>query len=60
MSKITYRCPECGSENVGADAFVFWNEDAQCWNSTQTPYDSMTCLDCGHEADYGFQVELEE
>jgi predicted nucleic-acid-binding Zn-ribbon protein len=61
VTKITYRCPECGSKDVIAEGALRWNEVGQCWDFTGDPYDTMTCLECDHDSDYApdFEVEME-
>lgn len=51
---IEYRCPKCGSTNVGCDAFAVWNAKTQQFELGST-YDFMTCLDCECERDSGFE-----
>ena len=61
MKKITYRCPECGSEDVCAEGALRWNVTGQYWEFGGTPYDEMACQDCWHESYVqDFEVELEE
>jgi hypothetical protein len=47
-TKITYRCPSCGSEDVTADAAARWCDEAQKWEASDT-HDSLTCQTCGAE-----------
>lgn len=59
MSKITYRCPECGSKDVESDASAKWNDETQAWEFCGV-YDIVTCESCGYASSYRFEVELEE
>jgi hypothetical protein len=47
MSKVTYVCGCCGSDNVSKDAFVDWNITNQEWDLVRAVYDEATCHDCG-------------
>ena len=61
MKKITYRCPECGSEDIVADAAVRWDKGKQIWKFVDLYSHNMTCPECGTESSYGMaQMELEE
>lgn len=42
---VKYICPECGSENVLADAWAAWNADKQEWELDNV-FDACICSDC--------------
>lgn len=42
-------CPQCGGENVIADARVMWDKENQCWKISSVPYDEDFCEDCDGE-----------
>lgn len=48
MSRLKMVCGHCGSENVGRDAYVSWNEKTQEWELGGI-YDSGFCNDCGRD-----------
>jgi hypothetical protein len=43
-------CPQCGSDDMVADACASWNSDTQEWELIST-YDSTTCQSCDNETD---------
>jgi len=49
-TKVTMKCPSCGSANVAKDALAHWDETTQSWEICGT-YDNETCLDCEAEGD---------
>lgn len=50
-------CPECGSTNMGADAFAHWDREQGEW-VLGTTYDNCTCLDCENDTDYPEWLDL--
>lgn len=46
MTRISYRCPKCGSDNVGHDGVAKWNDDTQAFDIAQA-HDQRWCNDCG-------------
>lgn len=60
-TRIDYRCPDCGSRDVAADAAARWNFDRQEWELACT-HDCITCQDCGHESatGRGFEVDVKK
>lgn len=41
-------CPECGSDDIVADAYAAWNPETREWELRGT-YDSYICDTCGYE-----------
>lgn len=54
MSNEYPTCPECGTDNVVADATVEWDKQAQRWISHSGGYyeKSGFCRDCEEEIRY--------
>lgn len=46
--RIVFRCRECGSESVEADARVRWDKDTQAW-AIPAVYESTYCPECDAE-----------
>lgn len=45
-NRITYRCPHCGGQDCGWDAYAVWDDAAQMM-ALGGAYDGMWCSDCG-------------
>lgn len=50
LTKVTMKCPSCGSANVAKDALAKWDAKTQSWEICGT-FDNETCLDCEAEGD---------
>ena len=59
MTKITHRCPSCGSDDVCAEASAKWDNDKQEWIMSDV-HDMITCQECGYDANVEgyFEVPL--
>lgn len=57
-TKVKIVCPNCGSDEVGADAFAKWSVADQDW-VLDTVYDSKTCFACDYEGDAFDEVEID-
>lgn len=51
-------CPECGSNNVVADAFAEWNPKTQAFDSLYAVYDDQMCDTCGEHIQGVFEEDL--
>lgn len=52
---VFYPCPNCGSENVTADANAEWCSETQTWQLAAV-FDSMYCHDCEYDSNTGFKA----
>jgi hypothetical protein len=48
VSRVTQHCPNCGSDDICADAAARWDVDAQDWVLTHV-MDEVTCQACDYE-----------
>ena len=49
MSKITYVCETCGSDDVMCDAYAEWRTDLQAWQVRDTFSKGAYCNKCDGE-----------
>lgn len=45
---VSIHCGNCGGNNIKADAYAEWNEEAQKWELANV-FDDRFCDDCGHQ-----------
>ena len=59
--RVKYVCSRCGSDEVLWDAYVFWNEDEQDYEISNT-FDNAVCEsdECGGKECSVHEVELAE
>jgi hypothetical protein len=48
--KIKYVCKHCGSDNVGRDAFLEWNQETQKWEISDF-MDREICFTCSDDTE---------
>jgi len=53
---LTYRCNECGSDNVEYSAYVQWDLGSQRWEIYEQVDDSGYCFKCGSYTDINEEV----
>lgn len=46
LPRVTYRCEECGSDNLVWDAWVSWDDEAQKMEFAES-YQDCLCNECG-------------
>lgn len=56
VSDVLFRCPACGSLNIGAVANVYWDESRGYWRLEQ----GFECGECDVEFDLEQAIEAAE
>jgi transcription elongation factor Elf1 len=58
MSKVTFTCPKCGSDNISFIQYYYWDVLDQEMKPDIDHEDSIYCDDCEHESEAATCIDI--